>query len=259
MNVSPSPDQNNEARPREGVWAHPVKKLEASQIIADINLNVDGKQLAGPLRGFGQLWQKVYSIRLEGIEIEPEEVIKVWKENFGAFWHKNNRFFGSPSSIAAGDVAVLNLAGPYGLTAPGGKGLVSTGVLVIYVDDVSFSFMTPDGHIFAGMITFNSQVEDGVTVAQVNTLIRANDPLYELGARIGMVHKMEDQHWHYVLNHLASHFGVEGRVVQKNNLVDPRMQWGQAGNIRHNAAIHTGIYLALSPIRWAANLFKQKS
>lgn len=260
MDISQSPEQNSEeSRPIEGVWAQPVKKLHASEIKADINLNVEGKQLAGPLRGFGQLWQKVYSIRLEGAEIEPEEVTKTWKENFGTFWHKKNRFFGSPASISAGDVAVLNLAGPYGLTAPGGKGLVSTGVLVIYVDDVSFSFMTPEGHIFAGMITFSSHVEDGVPVAQIYALVRANDPLYELGARIGMVHKMEDEHWHYVLKSLASHFGVNGNVVQKNILVDSRMQWGEAGNFRHNAAIHTAIYLALSPFRWVAGLFKRKA
>jgi len=44
--------------------------------------------------------------------------------------------------------------------APGGKGLVSTGVLVIYEDEESFSFMTPEGHIFAGMITFSSYEDE---------------------------------------------------------------------------------------------------
>jgi hypothetical protein len=43
-------------------------------------------------------------------------------------------------------VAVLNLSAPGGLP-------LSTGVLVIYADDSSFSFMTPQGHMFAGMIT----------------------------------------------------------------------------------------------------------
>jgi hypothetical protein len=261
MNTSQSPEQKNDQQPRqhEGAWAQPVKMLDSSQIKAAINLNVDGKQLSSPLRGFGQLWQKTYAIRLEGVDAKPEEVVNAWKENFGSFWHKKNRFYGSPNAISAGDVAVLNLAGPYGLTGPGGNGLVSTGVLVIYVDDVSFSFMTPDGHIFAGMITFSSYEEDGATVAQIQALIRANDPLYEIGARIGMVHKMEDEHWHYVLNSLAAHFGVEGQVVQKNDLVDSRMQWGQAGNIRHNAAVHTGIYLTLAPFRWAAGIIKRKA
>ena len=69
---------------------------------------------------------------------------------------------------------------------------------------------------------------------------------------------MEDEHWHYVLKSLASHFGRQGDVVQKNVLVNSKMQWKEAGNIRHNAAIRTGIYLALSPLRWAAGLFKRK-
>jgi hypothetical protein len=144
--------------------------------------------------------------------------------------------------------------------APGGKGLVSTGVLIIYVDDVSFSFMTPEGHIFAAMITFSADTDGDTCIAQVQALVRANDPLYELGARIGIVHKMEDEHWHYVLNHLAAHFGVQGgAVVQKNTLVDSRLQWDQAKNIRQNAAIHTAIYLALSPFRWISSKLRRKA
>jgi hypothetical protein len=260
MDVSTEPGQKTEERirAREGVWASPVKRLTSSQIKAAINLNVDGKQLAGPLRGFGQLWQKTYSIRLEGAQITPEEVIKAWKDNFGAFWHEKNHFYGSEGAITPGEVAVLNLAGPYGITAPGGRGMLSTGVLVMYVDEVSFSFLTPEGHIFAGMITFSSHDDDGTTIAQIQALIRANDPLYEIGARIGMIHKMEDEHWHYVLNNLAGHFGVNGKVNQVNQLVDSNMQWRQLGNLRHNAAIHTGIFLALSPLRWAAGYFRRK-
>jgi hypothetical protein len=140
--------------------------------------------------------------------------------------------------------------------APGGKGLVSTGVLVIYEDEESFSFMTPEGHIFAGMITFSSYEDEQGVWAQIQALIRANDPLYEMGARIGVVHKMEDEHWHFVLKSLATRFEAQGSVEQNNVLVDPRLIWNQSGNIRHNAAIHTGIYLALTPFRWLRNLFK---
>jgi hypothetical protein len=240
------------------LWAQPVKHLDSSQVQTDMNINVDGKQLAGPLRGFGQLWKKTYSIRLSGAQVTPQQVIQVWKENFGTFWPKKNRFYGQPTGIEAGNVAVLNLAGPYGLMAPGNKGLVTTGVLVIYSDEESFSFMTPDGHIFAGMITFSADEEDNGLVAQIQALIRANDPLYEIGARIGMVHQMEDEHWHAVLQNLALHFGIQGQVAQVNMLVDPGMQWSQAGNVRHNAAIHTGIYLALTPFRWIGRLFRRR-
>ena len=242
---------------RQDAWAKPVKQLETRNIQADINLNVDGKQLAGPLRGFGQMWRKNYSLSLDGTQVTPQQVIQVWKEQFGSFWPKGNRFYGSASGIAPGEVAVLNLAGPYGLMAPGGHGLVSTGVLVIYSDEESFSFMTPDGHIFAGMITFSAYEEEGVTIANIQALIRANDPLYEIGARLGVVHQMEDEHWHTVLKNLGKHFGMQGSVRQANLLVDPRLQWTQAGNIRHNAAIYTGIYLALAPFRWVASKFRR--
>ena len=76
---------------------------------------------------------------------------------------------------------------------------------------------------------------------------------------MGVVHKMEDEHWHYVLNHLAAHFGVQGQVIQVNKLVDGRVQWDQVKNIRHNAAIHTGIYLALSPFRWVASKIRRRA
>ena len=49
------------------------------------------------------------------------------------------------------------MAGPGGMTAPGGGPLISTGVMVIFADDESFSFMTPQGHMFAGMITFSAE------------------------------------------------------------------------------------------------------
>jgi hypothetical protein len=238
-------------RGREGNWALPVKVLKSSQIQADINLNVDGKEIAGPLRGFGQLWKKTYTIPLHEVEVSPQEVIRIWKEHFGSFWPNHSHFYGSPASIEAGEVAVLNLPGPGGINYPGGKSMLSTGVLVIYVDEVSFSFMTPYGHIFAGMVTFSAHEDEDATVAQVELFVRASDPLYEIGARLGMVHKMEDDHWHFVLKKVAERFGVKQNVTQQTLLLDPRLQWSLAGNVRHNAVIHTGVYLALSPLRWA--------
>jgi hypothetical protein len=41
--------------------------------------------------------------------------------------------------------------------------------MVLYADDVSFTLMTPQGHIFSGWITFSSHVEGGVTVAQTES------------------------------------------------------------------------------------------
>jgi hypothetical protein len=223
-----------------------------------INLNVDGRQLEGPVQGFGQLWQKTYRVRLPGNRVSPEEVIRVWKEKFPTFWPKGNRFYGSLSGIQAGDIAVLNLAGPLGMTAPGGRPVVSTGIMVIYADDESFSFMTPQGHMFSGMNTFSAYEDDGGVAVQIQVLVRASDPLYELGCRLGIVHKTEDDFWKATLKNLAAHFGVEAYPQQSNTLVDPQVQWSYAKNIWHNAAIRTAIYLLLSPLRWFIGLFRKK-
>ena len=44
-----------------------------------INLNVSGRELAGPERGFGQLWRKTYRMRLTSADVAPQEVIRRWK------------------------------------------------------------------------------------------------------------------------------------------------------------------------------------
>jgi hypothetical protein len=158
-------------KPRdEGNWAGPISGLHTPDLPKEaINLNVEGRNVVGPLQGFGQLWQKTYSVRLSGASVSPQEVIKEWKENFPSFWPEGNRFFGPLTGINPGDVAVLNL------TAPGGMAL-STGVMVLYADDESFTFMTPEGHMFSGWITFSARSEDGATVAEAQLLIRPNDP-----------------------------------------------------------------------------------
>ena len=137
--------------------------------------------------------------------------------------------------------------------------MISTGILVIYADDESFSFMTPEGHMFAGFNTFSAFEEDGHTVAQIRVLIRASDPIYEIGMRMGVINKTEDNFWHTDLRNLAAYFGVEGVVQQSNALIDPRMQWKYIGNIWHNAGIRTAVYYLMAPFRWAGSQFKQRS
>jgi len=241
-------------------WARPVDGLRVGDISPEAtNLNVEGKQLSGPLVGFGQMWQKTYRIRLRGAEVTPEQVIKLWKENFGAFWPKGNRYFGGVG-MEPGQVAVLNLAGPGGLNAPGGGPLISTGIMVIYADDESFSFMTPQGHMFAGMITFSAEQEANLasvaeqpemtTCVQVQALVRASDPIYEIGFRLGLL-KQEDIFWKQTLTALADFFGVQGEEPDlKIVLVDPKVQWAQAKNVWHNSAVRTGLYVMAAPVRW---------
>ena len=245
------PDEANVGEPHSDVghWAQPVEKLTTSHLPADaINLNVEGRQVVGPLQGFGKMWQKTYEVRLSGCAAPPREVIRVWKENFSAFWPSGNRFYGPITGIAPGEVAVLNLA------APGMK--LSTGVLVLYADDESFTFMNPQGHPFAGWITFRAFEEDGCTVAQAQVLVRANDPLWELVMSFGGYGK-ENEFWHDTLKSLAAHFSVEGQPLMKETCVDPKRQWSEAKNIWHNAAIRSALYTLVAPVRWVGRPFRR--
>jgi hypothetical protein len=231
-------------------WAQPVERMTAANLPDDaINLNVTGRRPTSPLQGFGQLWQKTYRIRLDGTAVPPQTLIKEWKARFPEFWPKGNRFFGPVSGVAPGEVAVLNVAGPGGMT-------LSTGIRVMYADEESFSFMTPEGHMFAGMITFSSFIEDDQTIAQIQALIRANDPVYEMSFRLGFGHKAEDAFWHQTMRNLVAHFDRTGTVTQNNILVDKKVQWAEAKNVWQNAAIRTTIYM---PVHFTKRLFKKSS
>ncbi len=239
-----SSDQPNDDKPRDGeYWAKPVSRLKVSEVPPEaINLNVDGRHVVGPLQGFGKMWQKTYWVRLSNADITPADVISQWKEKFQTYWPEGNRFYAPITGIAPGEVAVLNLSTPGGIT-------LSTGVMVIYADEESFTFMTPEGHMFSGWITFSAFRSDDCTVAQAQILMRPNDPLYELGFRLGGS-KAEDTFWMQTLGSLAEHHGVNGQVQMTATCVDPRLQWSQAKNIWHNAAIRSTFYTALAPARW---------
>ena len=49
-----------ESQPRDAAyWAQNVSALKVAHAPDEaLNLNIDGRQLVGPLQGFGQLWQK---------------------------------------------------------------------------------------------------------------------------------------------------------------------------------------------------------
>ncbi len=225
-------------------WASPVTELrvKASQLPAGtVGLNVDGRQVVLPLRGFGQLWRKTYSVRLAASAVTPAEVMRIWKGNFASFWPKGNTYRGSPSGIAPGDVAVLDLA-----LLPGVR--LYTGVLVAYADETSFTFVTLEGHMYAGLITFSAYADDSLTVAQVQPLIRAGDPLYELGLRFGIGHRIEDSFWHQTLKNLAAHFGAQGDVNQTNTLLDSKVRWSAVTNDWNNAAVRTILHRLTAPL-----------
>jgi hypothetical protein len=236
---------------RDGdAWAKPVAHLEVTGVEpGSAGINVAGRRPTSPVHGFGRMWQKTYRIRLEGTDATPADVIAVWKRDFPTFWPKENRFFAPLAGIQPGEVAVLDLAMPGGLK-------LSTGVLVLYADDESFTLMTPEGHMFAGWITFSAADDGGVTVAQAHVLMRASDPLYEMGMTFGG-HSKEDRHWAHTLRALAAALGVEGDVTIETVCVDRRRQWSKAGNMWQNAGIRSGMYTAMAPMRFAARPFRR--
>jgi hypothetical protein len=242
---TPSADSSSQqAPPRDAAyWAGLISTLKASDAPAGVApLNVNGRRVVGPLQGFGQMWQKTYWVRLGGAPMTPALVIKTWKAEFPTFWPTGNRFYEPLTGIAPGEVALLTL------TMPGAVQL-STGVLVLYADDVSFTLMTPQGHVLAGWITFSAYEAEGLTVAEAQLLIRGNDPLYEIGLRLGG-HRQEDRFWEHTLSGLAARFGINEPVQRQVICLDPRVQWSRVGNIWQNAAVRTMLYRLVTPVRW---------
>jgi hypothetical protein len=234
-------------------WAKPISELHVSHELPSkaVNLNIEGRRVAGISGGFGKMWQKTYTIALTGSNASPEEVVSAWKEHFPDFWPKGNHFYAPLTGVKAGDVV------PLSLKMPGGMKLM-TGILVLYADEESFSYLMPEGGMFAGLITFSARRGDEGTVAQVQLMIRAQDPLYETAMVFGG-HRMEDKQWLHTLRSLAEHFGANNEPAMTKTLVDKRRQWKQFSNVRKNAAIRSGLYILGRPFRALAKPFARKS
>jgi hypothetical protein len=220
----------------EGTWAKPVETLTAGEAPEGAVNLVEGKRLVGPVQGFGKLWQKTYKVRLAGVDTTPAEVIAAWREGFGSFWPKGNDFYPPLTGLDPGEVALLSAAGPARMK-------LKTGVMVLYADEVSFTLMTPEGHMFAGWITFSAFEEGEATVAQTQVLMRAQDPLGELGLAMGG-HGKENKFWEQTLANLAAELGAETAPVATSVVcVDRKRQWSRASNVRHSVAIRSTLHM----------------
>ena len=228
-----------------GNWAKPVRTLSTKDVPGGaIDLNVTGRRVQGVATGFGRLWQKSFWVRLEGASVAPHEVVRVWKESFGDFWPKGQRMFLPATGIAPGEVGLINAKPMPGVPQ------MATGVLVIYADDESFSFMSPEGHPFAGHLTFSAADDDGVTVVKVDELTRASDPFWELMMMMPIVgERMQNDIWRATLRNVAKHFGVDGAVQSRIVCVDQHRQWSQAKNVWQNASIRSTLYSFVRPFR----------
>jgi hypothetical protein len=220
-------------------WAKKVDRLTVEPRDGQRGHNVEGRRLTGPVQGFGKMWQKTYTVDI-GDAATPQEVIATWKAHFPEFWPKGNRFSGALTGINPGDVALLDLA-------MGGGVKLSTGVFVLYADDESFTLMTPQGHMFAGWISFSAELVGDRTQVQAQVLMRANDPFYELGMTLGG-HAKEDRFWAATLRSLAARLGRPEAVVETRSVcVDSKRQWRRISNTWHNSMVRSLIQTATAP------------
>lgn len=106
--MSMPPEEVSQEPARDAAyWAQPVDKLSVSSIPEGAVNLVEGRQLVGPLQGFGKMWQKTYRIRLPGGAVTPAEVISTWKREFPRFWPQGNRFYAPLAGIQPGEVALI--------------------------------------------------------------------------------------------------------------------------------------------------------
>jgi pyruvate/2-oxoglutarate dehydrogenase complex dihydrolipoamide dehydrogenase (E3) component/anti-anti-sigma regulatory factor len=168
-------------------WAQPAAAISIDAPITGArNLNVNGRRAVGPVNGFGQLCQIIFRLYIKGEAITPEAAIAALKQNFPSFQPSFNRFYPYPAGIAPGEIVLIDAM------TPGGP--VSTGVMVLYADDRSFTFCCPQGHPESGFVTFSAHEDDGRTIVQVLGLARANDPLYEAAYSL-MGSKIQGRIW----------------------------------------------------------------
>ena len=83
-------------------WARPVDRLSAAGVAGAKDDAVTGRRVSGPLQGFGQLWQKTFTVRLEGATLSPTELIALWKERFPTFWPQGPAVLCAPVGHRAG-------------------------------------------------------------------------------------------------------------------------------------------------------------
>jgi len=234
----------------ESFWAKPVLRLSEPEMPPEaINRNMKGRRVVGPIEGFGQLWQKTYRLTIEKQGLTAKEVITTLKQKLPAFQPPFNHFYPTKAGIIPGEVVAIDSS------TPGGP--VSTGVLVLYADDVSFTFMTPQGHPESGWVTFSAYEKDGKITAQIIGLARANDPVFEAAFRtVGS--KMQVKIWKHVLVSLAEYLGVPPDVMVEPRCIDKNLQWSQLGNIWYNAQIRTIFYMPFRGLGKMLNRSKGK-
>ena len=149
------------------------------------------------------------------------------------------------AGITPGEVALLDLT-----PVPGAPVRMSTGVMVLYADDESFTFMTPEGHTLSAWITFSAYRDADMTVIQAQALERTSDPFDELAYVFG-ASKLNDRFWEETVANVARAMGAaDPKVDIQAVCIDKRRQWRRAGNVRNSATLRTARDTLTAPFRW---------
>ena len=220
-----------EGKQDDAGWAPNIKRLRVTKKPQGaMNKNVDRRRVVGPLQGFGPMWQKTYSLIVKKPGLQPNDVITTMKQHLPEFQPSQNIFYPSSQGITAGEIVLIDSSTP--------GGIVSTGVLVLYADDLNFTLMTPQGHPEAGWVTFSARNQDDTVLIQIQGLARAADPVYELAFKIAGS-KFQETIWKHVLSSLASYLGVEASVRMEKTCIGADLQWTKASNLWYNAQIRS--------------------
>jgi anti-anti-sigma factor len=223
----------------ESHWSTTTGKLKVSAAPGQaINLNVNGRRTAGPVQGFGQLWEKTYRADLSDTRLTPAQIISAVKSKFPELQPPENRFYPSDRGIAPGEIVLINALTP--------GGLVATGVLVLYADEDTFTFITPQGHPEAGWVTFRSFEDGGRTILQIQGLARASDPIYELAFRFAGS-QIQEKIWRHVLESTAKFTGGAAQVQIEKKCLDTSLQWSRFFNVFQNAQILSMLHSITHP------------
>jgi len=234
---------SKEGKQSDAGWAPLVHKLRVSEKPEGaFAKNMDGRRLIGQLQGFGPMWEKTYWLNIKNPGIKKEDVMLAMQEHFLEFQPPENSFYPTSKGVAPGEIIFIDSKTP--------GGIVSTGVMVLYMDDRSFTFITPQGHPEAGWITFSVDELNDLLYIQIQGLVRAQDPFFEVAFTIAGS-KFQESIWKHVLSSLAKYLDVEDNVQMKKYRPATNLQWNKSGNIWYNAQIRS---LPLN----LTNLFKRR-
>jgi anti-anti-sigma factor len=201
--------------------------------------NMDNRRLQPQISGFGRMWQKTFWLMIDKPELTPKDVITKLMQNFVVFQIPENFFYPTSKGLSPGALVFIDSKTP--------GGIVSTGIYVLYVDDTSFTYITPQGHPEAGWITFRAKEQEGKIRLQIQGLVRASDPFYEIAYAIAG-QAFQEKIWLNVLTQMAKHLSIEDNGKMVKYKPADYWQWGRVGNIWYNAQLRT---LPYNITRWA--------